>query len=149
MSWSDEQITTVEQAKAASGKYSKNCYAVLNAYGIKGRAPVASELEYIRRWSEEYGFSAELITEACSRTMNAIHQPSFEYTESILARWRDKKVQTISDVEALDVIHLKDKDARKAASAKGKTRASRNRFNNFEGREYRDMDDLERKLIET
>lgn len=149
LSWADQQIGTVEEAKAVSGQYSRNSYAVLNAYGIKGRAPAAPELVFIRRWNDEYGFSSDLIVEACNRTMSTIHQPSFEYTETILKNWMDKGVKTMSDVQALDVLHLKDKSARKAGTSIKKAGNNRNKFNNFEGRKYQDMDELTRRLIET
>ncbi len=148
LSWADQKVGTTEEAKAVSGQYSKNSYAVLNAYGIKGRAPAAAELVFIRRWNEEYGFSSDLIVEACDRTMKTIHQPSFEYTESILKNWADKGVKTPADVKALDLLYLQEKGAKKAAAV-GAARTARNKFNNFEGRKYQDMDELTRRLIET
>lgn len=51
--------------------------------GLRAAVLAASEIAYIRKWSEEYGFALEVILEACDRTMNAIHQPSFDYTDSI------------------------------------------------------------------
>ncbi len=150
LSWNDQHVTTVKEAKATSGKYNKNSYAVLNAYGIKGRAPAEPEMVYISRWNDEYGFSPELIVEACNRTMNTIHQPSFDYTESILKSWMDKGVRDIADVKALDLVHMKEKEAKKTAVASRVTsRTTKSKFNNFEGRKYQDMDELTRKLIET
>lgn len=64
-SWVEEGIQTVSQAKEQSMLYSRNCYTVLNAFGIKNRGPAASELTYIKKWAEEYGFSSEIIQEAC------------------------------------------------------------------------------------
>lgn len=148
LSWAEQKIRTPEEAKAVSGQYSKNSYAVLNAYGIKGRAPAAAELKFIRRWNEEYGFTSDLIMEACNRTIKAIHQPSFDYTDSILKNWVDKGVKTLADVKALDLLHLQEKGAKKAAAV-GTARTARNKFNNFEGRKYQDMDELTRRLIET
>ncbi len=148
LSWAEEKIKTVEEAKLASSQYSRNSYIVLNAYGIKGRAPAASEMKYIRRWNEEYGFSSDLIAEACDRTMKMTHQPSFGYTETILKNWMDKGVKTMADVKALDLLRLQNSDTKKAAVT-GAARTVRNKFNNFEGRKYPDMDELTRKLIET
>ena len=88
LSWNEQKITTVSDAKASTVAYNKNCYSVLNAYGIKGRAPAASEITYIKKWNEEYGFTLDIILEACNRTMNTIHQPNFEYTDTILKNWR-------------------------------------------------------------
>ena len=94
-------------------QYNKNCYCVLNAYGIKGRGPAASEIAYIRKWSEEYGFALEVILEACDRTMNSIHQPSFDYTDSILKRWKDKNVRQLKDIDAVDADYRKEKERAK------------------------------------
>lgn len=145
LSWHEQNITTVEEAKAGVLSYNRSCYSVLNAFGIKGRAPAASELAYIKRWKEEYGFSPDIIIEACSRTMNAIHQPSFDYTDSILRNWADKKVRCLEDIRVLDEGFLKEKERRKKQAPK--ISPSKNKFNNFEGRSY-DMSDLERKLIQ-
>lgn len=153
LSWSEQQITTIEAAKSASTMYNKNYYSVLNAYGIKGRAPAVTEITYIRRWTEDYGFDLTLILEACDRTMNAIHQPSFEYTDTILKKWLEKGVKQLKDVTALDEAYLKEKESKKL-ECKNKIpqqnpvhKNTKNKFNNFEGRSYDNMDELTRKLI--
>lgn len=153
LSWSDRKIRTPGEAKQNAAFYSKTCFAVLKAFGITGRSPASSELEYIQRWSSDYGFSDELILEACSRTMNSIHQPSFDYTESILKSWLDSSVKNRKDIEALDLAYQRDKKERQAGSQSRRQtaeapKASRNRFNNFEGRTYEDMEDLTRRLIQ-
>ena len=155
LSWHEENITTVNLAKTSSFLYNKNCYCVLNAYGIKGRGPAASEIAYIRKWSEEYGFALEVILEACDRTMNAIHQPSFDYTDSILKRWKDKNVRQLKDIDAVDADYRKAKERAKelAKERKRQQQAQKpainqnNKFNNFDGRSY-DMNDLERRLVQ-
>lgn len=143
LSWHEQKIQTVESAKACTILYNKNCYSVLNAFGIKGRAPAASEITYIRKWSEEYGFSLEIVLEACTRTMNKIHQPNFEYTDSILKRWLSGNVHSLKDIESLDEAYYKEREQKKRPAAK----ASSNKFNNFDNRSY-DMNDLERKLVQ-
>lgn len=148
LSWIDQNITTVEAAKTNIVSYNKNCYAVLRAFGITGRGPATSEAAYIKRWTQEYGLSPELILEACNRTMNSIHQPSFDYAESILKNWMDKGVRYLKDIEALDAAYQKGKNNWKKVSAVETPKASRNKFNNFEGRTYDNMDDLTRRLIQ-
>lgn len=155
LSWHEENITTVNLAKTSSFLYNKNCYCVLNAYGIKGRGPVASEIAYIRKWSEEYGFALEVILEACDRTMNSIHQPSFDYTDSILKRWKDKNVRQLKDIDAVDADYRKEKERAKELAKERKRQqqaqkpvsSQNNKFNNFDGRSY-DMNDLERRLVQ-
>lgn len=148
LSWHSQDIRTVEQAKTNSVLYNKNCYSILNAYGIKGRAPAASEIAYIRKWHEEYAFSLELILEACDRTMNMIHQPNFEYTDSILKNWYKKNVHTLEDVSVLDAAFTRAKaDKARQQTTQPSKPSGRNKFNNFENRSY-DMNDLERRLIQ-
>ena len=148
LSWHSQDIRTVEQAKTNSVLYNKNCYSILNAYGIKGRAPAASEIAYIRKWHEEYAFSLEIILEACDRTMNMIHQPNFEYTDSILKNWYKKNVHTLEDVSVLDVAFTRAKaDKARQQTTQPSKPSGRNKFNNFENRSY-DMNDLERRLIQ-
>ena len=144
LSWSDNGVTTVEEARQQSANYNKNCYTVLNAFGIKNRGPAASELIFIKKWTEELGFSLDIIQEACARTITATHQPSFEYTDSILSRWYDNGVRHLEDIAALDAAFQKEKAARTASSCRPKP-VSKN-LNNFERRSY-DMDSLEEQLL--
>lgn len=157
LSWHEQKITTVEAAKNNTVLYNKNCYCVLNAFGIKGRAPAAPEIAFIKRWNDEYCFSLDIILEACTRTMNSIHKPDFNYTESILKRWFEKGVRSMADITALDADYIKEKEAKdkkrkalhsnRSASNTNTVRKSDNKFNNFDSRSY-DMDDLERRLLQ-
>lgn len=153
LSWYEQKITTIAEAKCNTVFYNKDYYAVLNAYGIKGRAPAAAETAFMKRWYEEYGFSQDIVLEAVNRTMNTIHQPSFDYTESILKDWFQKDVHKMGDIAAVDAAYM----SRKEQKAKAKTdarqkrnpagNAPNNKFNNFDSRSY-DMEDLERKLLQ-
>lgn len=144
ISWSDDGIRTVEEARMRSMNYNKNCYTVLNAFGIKSRGPAVSEIAYIRKWTEDFGFSLDIIQEACSRTIAATHQPSFEYADTILQNWHTGQVHHLKDIEKLDAEFQKEKSARKASAASQKPAAKN--LNNFERRTY-DMDSLEAQLL--
>lgn len=143
LSWAEEGIRTVSQAKEQSALYNKNCYAVLNAFGIKNRGPASSEIAYIRKWADEYGFSVDIMQEACRRTISATHQPSFEYADSILTRWSERNVRHMKDITALDEAYLKEKAAGRTNT---RTKAAARNMNNFERRRY-DMDSLEEQLL--
>lgn len=144
LSWHDEGIHTIEEARMRSRSYNKNCYTVLNAFGIKNRGPADTELEFIRKWTEELGFTLDIVQEACNRTISATHQPSFEYADTILQKWKQAGVRTSSDITALDLAFQKEKLSRKPAGSHSRT-ATRN-LNNFERRSY-DMDSLEERLL--
>ncbi len=144
LSWSDDGIETVAQARKRSLSYNKNCYTVLNAFGIKNRGPAVSEVSYIQKWTDDYGFTLDIIQEACNRTIAAIHQPSFEYADTILEKWHTGQVHHLKDVERLDAAFQKEKSAKKSSASHQKI-VTKN-LNNFERRTY-DMDSLEAQLL--
>lgn len=145
LAWKDSNVTTVEQAKIASGAHSQLYFAVMKALGISGRNLVPSETAYIDKWKKEFNFSQEVITLACQKTIQAIHQPSFEYTDTILSNWKKKNVITIEDISRLDEAFQQRK---KSTSPAPQTASNRNKFNNFEQRSY-DYDELEKMLLTT
>lgn len=143
--WADEEITTVNQAKASTNLYSKNCYTIFNAFGIKGRKPVEFEVNYINKWTNEYAFTLDIIHNACTRTLKQTHQPSFEYADKILTEWHKKGVKHMDDITHLDHEHKKMK-----AASPDKSRevpAAKNKFNNFNQRTY-DYNQLEKELLD-
>jgi len=152
--WADSGITTVKEAKQSNKLYNKNCYAIMNAYGLGNRNPGTAELEYIHTWLSEYPFTSDIILEAVNRTMKQIHTPQFSYTDGILRKWLAAGVKTASDIEVLDQEHSAAGAAEAAASSRAgrgavkRTSASVNAFNNFSGREY-DYNDLEKRLLDS
>lgn len=142
--WHEKGIATVEQAKEDAAIHSQAYYGVMKSLGITGRSLVESETSYIKKWTKEYGFDLPLIQEACSRTMTAIHQPSFEYTDSILTSWYKNQVHTMEDVKKLDSAHSTRKVPVRTAEAPVK----KNAFTNFNQRSY-DYDKLEELLLTT
>lgn len=143
--WAEDGITTVEQAKQASNLHSQTYFTVMRALGITGRNLVPAETAFIDKWKNTYGFSSELIAEACQRTIQATHQPSFEYTDSILTNWLKKDVKSPADIARLDA---EFQSRRKPSSDAPAATASKNKFNNFEQRSY-DYNEMERMLLST
>lgn len=147
LSWSESNISTVEEAKSTSAIYNKTCYSILNAFGIKGRGPAQSELELIKKWTESYGFELSIILEACNRTITAIHQPSFEYTDKILTNWLAQNVHHLSDIKTVDTAFEQQKAARKAPTPAPTNPQKNSKFRSFEERSYGDMDELTKELL--
>ena len=143
--WSDENIQTVSQAKDCTSSFTacnKNCYSILNAFGIKGRNPAPLELEFIKKWTDEYGFSIEVILEACNRTIANTHKADFKYTDSILKNWAVNHVHNLSDISRLDLAFQQGKTSKKKVVKP----VPNSHFNNFESRSY-DMNSLEAQLL--
>lgn len=148
LAWTRDGVTTVEMARDASSRFSKDYYTILKAMGISGRNPVENEISYINTWRKTYGFDLELIQEACSRTVLSTGQPSFQYADKILSGWKKKNVHTLEDVRLLDAEHKK-RQLEKAVSRKKQPAAqsqSNNRFNNFHQRDY-DFTEYEKRLL--
>ena len=52
----------------------------MKAFGLTGRMAAPVEKELVKKWTGEFGFTIDIIVEACSRTVSATHQASFEYS---------------------------------------------------------------------
>ena len=142
-SWADKGVKSVEDAKRDADEYSTftgQCSRILKAYGISGRLAGESERAYIRAWIDEFNMPMDVILEACRRTLDSIHQPGFAHTNKILSDWHARGIHTLKDVERLDP----KRPGRSAKTAEKRTR----RFNNAPARSY-DMDELEKKLLNT
>lgn len=140
-----KEVVTVEQAKAALPAMKKDHYAVMKAFGLNSRQPAPGEKQMMDKWFSSYGFSREMVLEACGRTMSAIHRPSFEYTDKILEAWKENGVRVLSDLKALDEKRSREKGKKPVRAAEKKTPVRPNQFHNFEQREY-DFDELMRKI---
>ena len=111
LAWHESGICDVTSAKQETTTFNKHYYTILKAFGIRNRAPVEKEAELMDRWLNTYGFTIDLITEACQRTVSKIGQPSFQYAEGILSKWKEQGVRSMADVEHRDAEHQKRKKA--------------------------------------
>ena len=102
-------------------------------------------MDMLKKWTGTYGFSKDIISEACKRTIQNIHEPSFEYTDTILNNWHTASVHTLDDIKKADAAYQKNHSSNRIKLSG--TTAKTNKFNNFQQREY-DYDQLSRKLLE-
>lgn len=149
ISWKDRGITTVEQAKSEGSHYRREYFAILKAFGITGRSPIDLEVDYMKKWLDEYHFTTDVISEACQRTIAKTGKPVFTYADSILKNWKEHGILAKRDISALDAAHHAHSEAaRKSAEQKQTSRVQpkpASRFNNFDQRDY-DFNELERTL---
>lgn len=138
VNWAEEGITTPKQAQKFSTRYDKNVYSIMNSLG-RSTAPTAKELEFINRWTREYGFSTDIILEACERSSLATDRHRFEYAEGILSSWKDAGIHHKADIQQADATYQKKKATKPAA-------ASSNRFTQFAQNSY-DFAALEKEIL--
>ena len=134
LEWHKKGIKTVEEAKLDSKPYAKECYQVLKALGINNHDPLPSEITYVDRWMKEYGFTIDIILEACNRTIMQIHKPSFEYADGILKSWKSKGVHHLADIERLSNEHKNRTSDKPQQQKAGKPFTTR--FHEFEPHNY-------------
>lgn len=146
LSWAQRQITTVSQAKEETNLYNKNYFTILRAFGISNRNPLDKEIQYMNLWLNQYGFTLDIIAEACSRTVLSTGKASFSYADSILESWFKKGVRHLSDIDSLDVNYQQKKNEKSKSRPKTPAVGSKNKFNNFHQRNY-NMAELEKQLL--
>lgn len=139
ISWAEQGISTPKEAQNQAYRYDKNVYAIMNQLGKSG-SPTAKELEYITRWINEYGFSTDIIFEACERTVLATDKHRFEYADSILSSWKKEDVHRKSDIIRIDESF---QAKRRINTAKA---SNPNKFTQFKQHDY-DFEQLEKELL--
>lgn len=134
LDWHERKISTVDMAKQYTASFSNEAFAVMKAFGLNERRPGDAELAMIRRWFQEWGFTKEIVLEACGRTLKATHNPSFSYADKILSEWKKSGVRRLADVKKLD----EKRDSRKppkTGPAAIPAKTTKNQFHNFDQRD--------------
>ena len=106
------------------------------------------ELDAVRRWTVTFGFSDDIIAEACRRTVMNVEDHRFSYADSILNDWFHNGVRSMEDIEKLDELY-KDRTASNKSTGANRPKNTQGRTQNrykAKSREY-DYDELEKKLM--
>lgn len=158
ISWHGRGIKTSDEARELGAAYTKDSFAVMRAFGINSRKAALPEQALIDKWFKDYGFTREIVLEACSRTITAIHSPSFQYADRILTEWKKAGVKSFEDIKVMDTRRQAliqenggDKETRlkrynSAAKEGGGRKGAPNQFHNFKQRDT-DYDALVLKQV--
>lgn len=151
--YAKKDISSIEEAKADKKFREGISKSIYKIFGQAPTVPVRKEIAYIAKWTDTYGFTDEIIIEACNRTMAHMHSGNlFNYTDGILTRWYTNNVKDMSDIEKLDKLHSEEmsktfqKNIPFANAKFSKTPKATPKKQTFDQRTY-DYKDLERKLI--
>lgn len=138
ISWAEAGITTPHEASTYVSRYDRKVYTIMNALG-KNSSPTSTEVDFIKRWYDEWGFSMDIILEACERTVLATDKHRFEYANKILSSWKKNNVHHKADIEKVDSSYRKTKKP-------AEKNTYSNMFTQFEQHDY-DFEALEKKLL--
>ena len=138
LSWASKNIHTIAEAKEETSNHTDYVYQIMKAFGLSNREPAQHEKAMIAKWADTYCFDTDMIIEACNRTIKAIHQPSFEYADTILANWKNSNVSSLEDVKKADAAYAAGNNTKPKQTASSKP--ANNRFNNFQQRDKKSDD---------
>ena len=133
-------------AEKANKVRQKPLRVIMNGLG-KNSTPTVKEAEFITRWLKDYGFTTDIILEACNRTVMATDKHRFEYAERILKSWHGAQVRHKADILALDDAYAKTKASRPSGhSPTGTNSSAAGSFNQFLHTDY-DFEALEKEIL--
>ncbi|MBO4395476.1 MAG: DnaD domain protein [Eubacterium sp.] len=146
LNWSSKNIKTVRDATTEAADFNGKYRPVKQALGFH-RDLVPAEKEIIDGW-DEFGFSTEIIEEACRRTVIQTGDTNLKYITKILEGWHNNGVKTLEDVKNVDEAFQKNKTKRARSPRRGHPNS--NAFQNFKQRDYTDEDyeDMERQFLQ-
>lgn len=144
--WHEDGIRSVDEAKQHTAASAKLNRSIMSIFGIANRFLGADELAYIKKWRTEYGFSVDMIEEACRRTLNNTGKASFPYADRILLGWKKNNIFTPEGVRLMDEAHQAKKAEKKTTAQRQTTKKTVTNFHNFDQRSY-NYDSLEVDLV--
>lgn len=136
LSWHEQGIASPKDAQNVSARYDKSVYTIMRSLG-KNTSPAPKELEYINKWTKEYGFMLDVIQEACDKTVMTTDTHRFAYADGILTKWYKAGVHRKADIASADAAYKRTRTA---------PAPSKNRFNHFIHNTY-DLDELEESIL--
>lgn len=143
LSWHEQGILSPSDAQNASRKYDKAVYTIMKSLG-KNANPAPKELEYINKWTKEYGFLLDVIQEACDKTVMTTDSHRFAYADGILTKWYQAGVHHKTDIPKADAAYTAAQNANR--QRKTDNIVTNNKFNSFTQNTY-DFDELEQTIL--
>ncbi len=110
ISWVENEILTLEAAETEirrlteAGTYTA---AIRKAFGMN-RKPTSQQQTYIDNWKLA-GYSLELITYAYELTIESIDKLNFKYINTILQKWSEAGITTVSQAKEIRQNYAKSK----------------------------------------
>lgn len=118
--WGTREIDTLDKAaqqisllRKANGLWKEFSEAV----GIKTPRPTTKQIEFLRRWSDEWKFSLDMIILAYEEMANHTGSLSFGYINKVLMNWHSKGFKTPADVEKFELQNKESSASRKSSNS--------------------------------
>lgn len=116
----EQGIKDTEEAKKAIDKVVPSYVPrVLSYLGIKSE-PIKEQTNFIKRWILEYGFSLEIIEQACTKAVLGGKTDKFGYVDVVLSDWKENNIHSLNDLEAYNQKYAEGKQKKAEAKAEQK-----------------------------
>lgn len=144
LAWHEQGIISPKDAQESIKRYDKVVYTIMKSLG-KNTNPAPKELEYINKWTKEYGFLLDVIQEACDKTVMTTDSHRFAYADGILSKWYQAGVHHKSDISKADAVY--NRTVRNVSKPhRNDATVIKNKFNNFVQNTY-DFEELEQNIL--
>ena len=123
----DAYIKSLEESSGAE-------WEIRRVMGIYGRNLSPSEKGYFKKWSEDFGYSVTVITEAYDIAVlnSKSGRGDLRYMDKILTDWHTAGCRTLSECKARSEAEVAKLTAEKASKKKQKSEAPTPRYGNFD-----------------
>jgi len=118
--WYDRGVRSMDDVDRVLREHQMlmNRYGRIIRYLNLDRLLTVPEQELLQKWSQEWGFSDDVIMKACSTVVNT-NRPNFAYIDRVLQRWYQSGVRTVEDAERAMEEVAAAKDSAAARRPKG------------------------------
>lgn len=131
-----DNLEALEVYISAQEKKVKNEYEIRGVFGIYDRAFSETERKYFKAWTEEFGFSSEIIKEAYDITIAKTRTnklPQLPYMNEILVKWSEAGLKTPEECrEYSEKTRPEQKTPAKSGAGRKKNSEQKPRYGNFD-----------------
>ena len=103
-------------------------------FGITSRALTKSEKDYFRKWSREYGYYIDIVSEAFDIAASNADKNYVKYADKILSKWFEAGLRTLSECRAFydrERAEIAEQRKKKKETAKSAQKQEPSRFGEF------------------
>lgn len=101
LDWHEKGLNTTTKVNEYLRKINKDYRNIFRALGIS-RELTDIDIELFDKWKNTYGFTNELILEACDKAIASAPNPTLKYVNGILENWHKEGIKTLEEVEVYE-----------------------------------------------
>lgn len=129
--WATDEIDSVQKAEEKIIGMNELFYNIKKALAVNNLNE--KQREFFTNWKKNFSMPDDLLVESCNVTMMNIGRANYNYINSVLKTWHKNDIRTLEEAKNFKLVF----------NDKSKTSVRKNRFANFEQRNW-DFEKIER-----